>query len=108
MTTEARASLKRNSHVVSLGPDRAAARAMLRAVGLSDDDMDKPFVAVANLASDVTPCNVHLDRLAQECQTGRVGRRFRALPVRHHYHQRRHLDGHRGHEGVAGEPRGDS
>ena len=70
MTTETRASLKRNSHVVSLGPDRAAARAMLRAVGLSDDDMDKPFVAVANLASDVTPCNVHLDRLAQKAKQG--------------------------------------
>ena len=70
MTTDTRASLKRNSHVVSLGPDRAAARAMLRAVGLSDDDMDKPFVAVANLASDVTPCNVHLDRLAQKAKQG--------------------------------------
>ena len=70
MTTNTRASLKRNSHVVSLGPDRAAARAMLRAVGLSDDDMDKPFVAVANLASDVTPCNVHLDRLAQKAKQG--------------------------------------
>ena len=70
MTTDTRASLKRNSHVVSIGPDRAAARAMLRAVGLSDDDMDKPFVAVANLASDVTPCNVHLDRLAQKAKQG--------------------------------------
>ena len=70
MTTDTRASLKRNSHVVSQGPDRAAARAMLRAVGLSDDDMDKPFVAVANLASDVTPCNVHLDRLAQKAKQG--------------------------------------
>ena len=70
MTTDTRASLKRNSHVVSVGPDRAAARAMLRAVGLSDDDMDKPFVAVANLASDVTPCNVHLDRLAQRAKQG--------------------------------------
>ena len=70
MTTDTKASLKRNSHVVSMGPDRAAARAMLRAVGLSDDDMDKPFVAVANLASDVTPCNVHLDRLAQKAKQG--------------------------------------
>ncbi len=70
MTTSTSASLKRNSHVVSQGPDRAAARAMLRAVGLSDDDMDKPFVAVANLASDVTPCNVHLDRLAQKAKQG--------------------------------------
>lgn len=70
MATEAQLNLKRKSHVVSDGPDRAPARAMLRAVGLTDDDMDKPFVAVANLASDVTPCNVHLDRLAQKVKTG--------------------------------------
>jgi dihydroxy-acid dehydratase len=43
---------------------------MLRAVGLQDDDFKKPFVAVANLASDVTPCNVHLDRLAQKVKQG--------------------------------------
>ena len=70
MTTETRSKLKRKSHVVSEGPARAGARAMLRAVGLKDEDMDKPFVAVANLASDVTPCNVHLDRLAQKVKQG--------------------------------------
>ncbi len=70
MSTQTSSSLKRKSHVVSDGADRAAARAMLRAVGLKDEDMDKPFVAVANLASDVTPCNVHLDRLAQKVKEG--------------------------------------
>ncbi|CAI7989951.1 Dihydroxy-acid dehydratase [Geodia barretti] len=43
---------------------------MLRAVGLDDDDMDKPFIGVANLASDVTPCNVHLDRIARKVKKG--------------------------------------
>ena len=43
---------------------------MLRAVGLKDEDMDKPFIAVGNLASDVTPCNVHLDRLAKGVKEG--------------------------------------
>ena len=70
MTTAAKPTLKRKSHVVSDGPDRAAARAMLRAVGLKDEDMDKPFIGVANLASDVTPCNVHLDRLAGKVKEG--------------------------------------
>jgi len=70
MTTTNRTHLKKKSHVVSDGADRAAARAMLRAVGLKDEDMDKPFVAIANLASDVTPCNVHLDRLAQQVKRG--------------------------------------
>ena len=55
---------------MSEGPHRAGARSMLRAVGLKDEDMDKPFVAVANLASDVTPCNVHLDRLARKVKEG--------------------------------------
>ena len=70
MTTAAKPRLKRKSHVVSDGPNRAAARAMLRAVGLKDEDMDKPFIGVANLASDVTPCNVHLDRLARKVKEG--------------------------------------
>jgi dihydroxy-acid dehydratase len=43
---------------------------MLLAMGLTQDDLDKPFIAVANLASDVTPCNVHLDRLAQAAKEG--------------------------------------
>ena len=62
--------LKHRSHVVSQGPDRAPARAMLRAVGLTDEDMDKPFIAVGNLASDVTPCNMHLTRLAEKVKAG--------------------------------------
>ena len=70
MTTEAKVDLKKKSRVVTDGPDRAGARAMLRATGLGDDDMQKPFVAVGNLASDVTPCNVHLDRQARKVKEG--------------------------------------
>ncbi|MCI0440319.1 MAG: dihydroxy-acid dehydratase [Chloroflexi bacterium] len=70
MTTEVKSRLKHISHLVTDGPDRAGARAMLRAIGLKDEDMDKPFIAVANLASDVTPCNVHLDRIAQKAKQG--------------------------------------
>ena len=70
MATDTKSRLKRKSHVVTDGPDRAPARSMLRAVGLNDDDMNKPFVAIGNLASDVTPCNVHLDRLARKVKEG--------------------------------------
>ena len=70
MATDTKKQLKRKSHVVTDGPDRAPARSMLRAVGLDDDDMNKPFVAIGNLASDVTPCNVHLDRLARKVKEG--------------------------------------
>ena len=70
MTTEVKVDLKKKSRVVTDGPDRAGARAMLRATGLGDEDMNKPFVAVGNLASDVTPCNVHLNRQAQKVKDG--------------------------------------
>ena len=70
MTTAVKVDLKKKSRVVTEGPDRAAARAMLRATGLDDDDMEKPFVAISNLASDVTPCNVHLNRQALKVKEG--------------------------------------
>ena len=70
MSTQTLRRLKPRSHVVTDGPDRAGARAMLRATGLTDDDFSKPFVGVANLASDITPCNVHLSRLAQQTKDG--------------------------------------
>lgn len=63
-------SLNKKSKVVTQGDDRAPARSMLRAVGLTDEDMNKPFIGIANLASDVTPCNVHLDRIAQKVKIG--------------------------------------
>ncbi len=70
MTTQTVPDLKKKSRAVTDGPDRAGARAMLRATGLDDADMEKPFVAIANLASDVTPCNVHLDRQARKVKEG--------------------------------------
>ncbi len=70
MTTAVKVDLKKKSRVVTEGADRAAARAMLRATGLDDEDMEKPFVAIGNLASDVTPCNVHLNRQAQKVKEG--------------------------------------
>ena len=63
-------SLNKKSKVVTQGDDRAPARSMLRAVGLTDEDMSKPMIGIANLASDVTPCNVHLDRIAQKAKIG--------------------------------------
>src|ERR1700688_2706361 len=52
------------------GPGRAPNRAMLRAVGFHDDDFERPMVGVANLYSDITPCNAHLDRLARKAIEG--------------------------------------
>jgi dihydroxy-acid dehydratase len=60
---------KINSHEVT-DPERAAARAMLRAVGLTDDDWDKPQIGVASSWNEVTPCNMPLQRLAQHSKEG--------------------------------------
>ena len=64
------ARMKHRSNDVTQGPERAPARAMLLAMGLTPEDLEKPFVAIANLASDVTPCNVHLSRFAQAAKEG--------------------------------------
>ena len=62
--------LKIRSHDVTSGPERAPARAMLRAVGMSDDDWSKPQVGVASSWNEVTPCNLPLARLARASKEG--------------------------------------
>lgn len=56
--------IKPRSRDVTDGVQKAAARAMLRAVGLTDDDWQKPQVAIASSWNEVTPCNMSLRRLA--------------------------------------------
>ncbi len=70
MTTDTKMDVKHRSRQVMEGPDRAAARAMLRAVGVGDEELAQPFIGIANLASDITPCNVHLDGLVQKVREG--------------------------------------
>jgi dihydroxy-acid dehydratase len=62
--------MKPRSRDVTDGLQRAAARAMLRATGMTDDDWDKPQVGVASSWNEVTPCNMSLDRLAKEAKVG--------------------------------------
>jgi dihydroxy-acid dehydratase len=59
-------NMRRHSAVVVDGADRAPSRAMLRAVGFKDDDFNKPQVGVASTWSMVTPCNMHINLLADE------------------------------------------
>ncbi len=70
MATASGVGLKHMSRDITEGPDRAPARAMLLAMGLSREDLDKPFIGIANLASDITPCNVHLGRLVPPVREG--------------------------------------
>ncbi|WP_035605253.1 dihydroxy-acid dehydratase [Haloferula sp. BvORR071] len=52
------------------GPDRAPSRAMLYAVGFEKEDFAKPQIGIASTWSQVTPCNIHIDRLARESAKG--------------------------------------
>ncbi|HET7323624.1 MAG TPA: dihydroxy-acid dehydratase, partial [Halococcus sp.] len=58
------------SREITDGPDRAPHRSMFRAMGFDDADLDSPMVGVANPAADVTPCNVHLDSVADAAIDG--------------------------------------
>jgi dihydroxy-acid dehydratase len=58
------------SHQLVLGRDRAAARAMLRAVGLRDEDFGRPLIGIANTWTDTTPCNAHLRDLGDWVKEG--------------------------------------
>ncbi len=60
----------RRSAEVTQGPERAPARAMLRAIGMTDDDWDKAQVGVASSWNEVTPCNMPLGRLAKRSKEG--------------------------------------
>ena len=64
--------LKRHSYVITDGPDRAAARAMLMFGdgGLSPEDLDRPIIGVANTWIEIGPCNFHLRRLAAKVKEG--------------------------------------
>jgi dihydroxy-acid dehydratase len=64
------AELKPRSREVTEGPKRAPARAYLRAVGMQDHDFAKPLVGVASSWNEVTPCNLHLDKLADHSKAG--------------------------------------
>ena len=73
------AKTKHRSAEITHDLQRAPARAMLMAMGITHEDMEKPFVAIASLASDVTPCNVHLEPLCPGRQGGRPRRGGRPL-----------------------------
>lgn len=67
---QAHGGLNARSRTLVDGADRAAARAMFKAIGLTDDDLAKPLIAVANTWTEVGPCNFHLRRLAAKVKEG--------------------------------------
>jgi len=68
--SETSVDIKPRSRDVTDGIQKAAARAMLRAVGLTDDDWQKPQVGIASSWNEITPCNLSLRRLAEAAKEG--------------------------------------
>ena len=68
--TEPQVDIKPRSRDVTDGLEKTAARGMLRAVGMGDDDWEKPQVGVASSWNEITPCNLSLDRLAKAVKEG--------------------------------------
>jgi len=62
--------LRGPSHTLLDGPDRAPARAMLRATGLTDEDLSRPLIGIANTWIEIGPCNFHLRRLSAKVKEG--------------------------------------
>jgi dihydroxy-acid dehydratase len=61
---------KRHSAALTDGPDRAGARAMLKAMGFTDDDLAKPLIGVATTWIETMPCNINQRRLAESVKEG--------------------------------------
>lgn len=61
---------KRHSHLVTEGPSRAPARAMMKAIGFTDEDLSKPLIGIANTWTEIGPCNFHLRGLAEHVKAG--------------------------------------
>src|SRR5215471_3681347 len=61
---------KHRSHIITDGRDRAGARAMLKAIGFTDEDLRRPVIGVANTWTETMPCNYHLRRLAVKVKEG--------------------------------------
>ncbi|GGC98226.1 dihydroxy-acid dehydratase [Tersicoccus solisilvae] len=70
MSVENTVDIKPRSRDVTDGLEKTAARGMLRAVGMGDEDFGKPQIGVASSWNEITPCNLSLDRLAKAAKEG--------------------------------------
>ncbi len=70
ITPDTAIDIKPRSRVVTDGIEATTSRGMLRAVGMGDEDWDKPQIGIASSWNEITPCNLSLDRLAQGAKEG--------------------------------------
>jgi len=71
---------KERSRLLTEGVERAPHRAMLRAIGFTDEDLNKPLVGIANTWAEINTCNYHLRELAEHVKRGVSGMR-EAFPL---------------------------
>src|SRR5690606_3856268 len=64
--------MNKYSRIITQNPEQNAAQAMLHAIGLTEKDLEKPFVGIASAGYEGNPCNMHLNALAQEVKKGTV------------------------------------
>ena len=89
------------------GVERAGARAMLKGIGLTDEDLKKPMILIANTWIETMPCNFGLRTLAHAVKEGVRAAGGVPMEMNTDRHLRRRDDGHRGDEDLAHLPRGD-
>ncbi|HEX2911704.1 MAG TPA: dihydroxy-acid dehydratase [Chloroflexia bacterium] len=63
-------SLKARSGVMTDGEQRTPNRSMMRAIGFTDEDFDKPIIGIASTWAETSPCNIHINRLAEKVKEG--------------------------------------
>src|SRR5450432_4862822 len=68
--TQVKEALNTNSRTLLEGPNRAVARSYFKAIGMSDADLAKPIIGIANTWTEIGPCNWHLRRLAAKVREG--------------------------------------
>src|SRR3990170_4073331 len=70
LLTPLSSNMEISSRNVVEGTSRAPHRAMYKAMGLTDEDLGKPFIGVSHTGNEATPCNIHLGKLAQHAKRG--------------------------------------
>ena len=93
---------RRYSSQLMDGYERAPSRAMLHAVGFKGNDFKKPQIGIASTWSQVTPCNMHIDKLALRARRGVERAGGKALIFNTNHHIRWHFHGHARHEVFSG------
>ena len=105
--TGGRCELNKYSSRITQPRSQGASQAMLYGIGLTDADLQKPQVGICSMWYEGNTCNMHLDRLAGHVKEGVQAAGLVGLRFNTDRRERRHLDGHRGHELFAAVARSD-